>query len=688
MKNKSSTHYHFSLMNNSKSHISFQNEVSDILGSAMMGLWQVVLKDNKSQLFIDDVCGELMGLEPGVSAEDAFKFFSSCIDKDSVELFAEYNQRLFNGEHAEVTYFYNHPKRGKLAVRCSGYRDLSYKGEGIRLRGCHNDVSIYQKALDAAEESAKKHAKQSAEFLTMLENLQDLASWFMYFDQDGNVTEINWGCIHNLLGYTKEEFPNTIESWSSRIYEEDREQTISKCLGDLTDLGSYSDLFRMVNKVGEIRWIRCKASTSYYDNGKPRLFYGTLKDNTQRLKNQKKIQEQREEIEAALRDAERANNAKTLFLNNMSHDIRTPMNAILGMTQIAKKNINDEKQLLDCLEKIEISSGHLLALINEVLDLSKLEAGKLELKDNSVDLVEILKTCHTVLAPLASNMNVEFITHSEMLPIHKNIMTSELHLRQVLINLGSNAIKYNRRGGFLDVQLKERLIDKDHVEYTFIFQDSGIGMSEDFLQKVFQPFAQENITSRTKFEGTGLGLSIVKKIVDLMGGTISVESKKDVGSKFVVVIPFEIDHSKDNEIETKKSHQESTYVLDESIQRLGKLHILLVEDNDLNTEIAQYMLEEEGATVDTAENGEIAVEKVRENSYDLVLMDIMMPVMNGYTATQKIREFDSEIPIIAMTANAFEEDREQAFKSGMNEHLAKPIDINSLVKTITKVLNS
>ncbi len=391
-----------------------------------------------------------------------------------------------------------------------------------------------------------------------------------------------------------------------------------------------------------------------------------------------------QQLEKALADTAAANKAKSEFLSNMSHDIRTPMNAIMGMTQIAIKNRNDQVKIDDCLAKIEIASGHLLSLINDVLDMSKLESSSIEIPEETVDIHQLLEECYIMLDAQAKAANVTLIRHLEMKPTYRYLLSSNLHLKQILINLGSNGIKYNKEGGILEFLLYQNLISDDIVEYTFVFKDTGIGMSPEFLTKLWEPFAQESSGSRSIYKGTGLGLSIVKSMTEKMGGKISVESVKDEGSVFRVSFPFKIDHM---------------HVADESVSALecdydlSNLKVLLVEDNPLNMEIAKYMLEDEGMIVSTAENGLQALEMVAGNpvgTFDLVFMDVMMPVMGGYEATRQIRAIKdgkkSEIPIIAMTANAFTDDIRKCLQSGMNAHISKPIEIGIIKKTLSNVL--
>lgn len=413
------------------------------------------------------------------------------------------------------------------------------------------------------------------------------------------------------------------------------------------------------------------------------LGYMTHKrDKKQRLELERAYNEARE----ASSEAVRANKAKSNFLANMSHDIRTPMNAIVGMTHIAQKNLEDRKRVEDCLKKIDISSGHLLALINDVLDMSKLEGGSMPIITESVDLKRVLDECLTMVSSQAKEMNVSIITHDEQTPERRFVISSSLHLRQIFINIASNGIKYNRPGGILELLYEEKLLDDDTVEFIFRARDNGIGMSEEYLQNVFKPFSQEDAAgSRKSYKGTGLGLSIVKIIVDSMGGTIQVESVKDVGSTFTVKLPLKIDREKEMATENEKD-----FIMAKA--DISGSRILLAEDNELNREITRYLLEEEGAIVDEAEDGSVALKKLAEGErYDVIIMDIMMPVMDGLQATKAIRMSEGadyqHIPIIAMTANAFAEDARRCLEAGMNAHIPKPVEPERITQIIRRVMD-
>ena len=392
-------------------------------------------------------------------------------------------------------------------------------------------------------------------------------------------------------------------------------------------------------------------------------------------------------VSAAKAAAEKANVAKTSFLFNMSHDIRTPMNAIIGYTAMAKKYSKDEK-VNDCIDKIDISGHQLLALINQVLEMSRIESGKVELSETPVNIVQLAKTLETTVATdimtkgLTYTLNTDGIEHSE-------VFTDTTRVSQIVVNIVGNAVKYTPEGGTIDCVIREEPAGKPgYGMYITSIKDSGIGMSEEFLSHVFEEFTREKSSTVSHIQGTGLGMSIVKKLVDLMDGTIDIKSKQGEGTEVIIALPFKWN--------TGEAAEKVEDAVVKTIPLKGK-RLLLVEDNEMNREIAKELLQDEGVTVETAEDGDIAVDMVRKfleagqpHYYDAVLMDIQMPRMSGYEATKAIRElFDSlntHLPIIALSANAFEEDKKKSLEAGMDDHVAKPVNIKQLEETLAKYL--
>ena len=402
-----------------------------------------------------------------------------------------------------------------------------------------------------------------------------------------------------------------------------------------------------------------------------------------RKQEQEKDEKYKAELLIAAKKAEAANEAKTEFLQRMSHDIRTPINGICGMVNMAEHYADDMEKQTEYRTKVKEASNLLLELVNEILDMSKLESGEIVLEEIPFNLSSISREVFVVIEQMAAEQNIRIMWEKKEIT-HRNFIGSPGYVKRVMMNILSNAIKYNRENGQIYISCIE--IPSEQPEMTtmeFVCRDTGIGMTEEFQKYIFEPFAQEHTGSRTKFAGTGLGMAIAKNLIEKMGGTITMESEKDVGTTFVIRVPFKTDPDAD-----KREKQK-----DVSENSIKGLHILLAEDNELNMEIAEFVLQNEGADVTKAWNGQEAVELFRNSAsgeLDVILMDIMMPVMNGYEATQMIRSLDREdaktIPIIAMTANAFTEDRIRAKEAGMNEHVAKPVDVEVLVKVIHKLV--
>ena len=412
-------------------------------------------------------------------------------------------------------------------------------------------------------------------------------------------------------------------------------------------------------------------------------FWGYRADLAHRKQEQEKDEKYKAELLRAAKKAEAANEAKTEFLQRMSHDIRTPINGICGMINVADHYADNMEKQTECRAKIKKTSHLLLELINEVLDMSKLESDEVVLEEIPFNLNSIFEEILGVIEHMAAEQNIRIIWEEKEVT-HWNLIGSPVHVKRILMNILSNAVKYNKENGYVYISCRE-IPSKQTAMTTleFVCRDTGIGMAEAFQKRIFEPFAQEHAGSRTKFAGTGLGMPITKKLVEKMGGTISFESKEGTGTTFVIRIPFQIDADMKDRTETEEKTETS----------IQGLHVLLTEDNELNMEIAEFVLQNEGAVVTKAWNGQKAVDIFRKNrpgEFDVILMDIMMPVMNGYEAAKMIRSLDREdakvIPIIAMTANAFTEDKMRAKEAGMDEHIAKPVDGKLLVKVINELV--
>ena len=407
------------------------------------------------------------------------------------------------------------------------------------------------------------------------------------------------------------------------------------------------------------------------------------KENSLRIEREREQEYQRNLLKAAEK-AEAANQAKTEFLQRMSHDIRTPINGIRGMVDVGDYYYDDLKKQSECRNKIREASNILLELVNEVLDMSKLESGEIFLEEKPFNIDEVIQEVCDVVDQLAKERKIQ--VDMDLGPIqHMNLVGSAMHLKRLLMNVLSNAVKYNKDHGSIHLSCHELPSDQmETAAFEFICEDSGIGMSEDFQKHIYEPFTQEKKGGASKFGGTGLGMPITKKLVEKMGGNITFESESGIGTTFTITIPFKINA----EVEQCEDTQEL------SLHALDGFHILLVEDNELNMEIAEFSLQNAGAKITKAWNGQEAVEIFQASSigdFDVILMDVMMPVMDGYEATKNIRSLSREdaktIPIIAMTANAFSEDKIKAEEAGMNEHIAKPINMKLLIRIVSKLVN-
>ena len=485
--------------------------------------------------------------------------------------------------------------------------------------------------------------------------------------------------LRKLYGYTDEnDFPDVWESWMNCIVPEEREyveNSYLEAVKDRTGNTAYDVTYRSRKKDGTIRWQRAAGYIMRNENGLPVTCYGLVMD----IDEQKKVADK---IEQALTQAQIANAAKTSFLARMSHDIRTPMNGILGLIEINEKHADDLEFTVRNRKKMRVAANHLLSLLNDVLQLSKMEDPEVMLDYEAFNVKELAEDILTIIKMRAVEygITVEF-EGCENSFLYPYIWGSPLHVRQIFINILSNSIKYNKKNGKIFCKAETVKTDGKRVVYKVTIADTGIGMSEEFLRYVFEPFAREHTDLNSGYEGTGLGMAIVKQLVEKMGGTINVTSKMDEGSRFIIEIPFDIASEEDirkNETENNEND-------------ISGIHVLLVEDNELNMEIAETFLTDAGATVTKAFNGQQAVYMFNENppgKFDAILMDVMMPVMNGYDATRKIRSMNRSdaktIPIIAMTANAFVEDIQESKEAGMTEHISKPLDIDKVVAAICK----
>ena len=543
-----------------------------------------------------------------------------------------------------------------------------------------HDKEILQKLVD--EKLYKEYAS------VFLVDLKADYFRFLYRNPESGFSDIPGGI-----------FSETIQEYTARVHPDYKDGFSGFCDADkIREVLSKESRIEYCYPLegAEKKWRRCVIQLLDSENGVPSTFvmtYMTIDDtqaahlelSAQVAKQKEQLEVQSEKLKEALEAAESANLAKTVFLNNMSHDMRTPLNAIIGFNNIALKEIgHDDAKVRDSLEKVGRSSEMLLDLINNVLEISRIEAGKVSLVEEQGNIMYTFSEVDTVMYELARNAGVE-LTFNVGDIRNKYVRYDSKQLGRVLSNLISNAVKYTQRGGWVKVCCEQLGCENEGIGlYKYTVEDNGIGISEEFQKNLFDRFAREKSTTVSGIQGTGLGLAMCKELVELMGGTISCESEKGKGSKFTVILPFKVQKGKNFRLPDTQSDQES-------IDFRGR-RLLLVEDNELNREISTVILEEFGFKVVTASDGDIAVDimtSAKAGDYDAVIMDVQMPRMDGYTATRMIRALGTEIskiPIIAMTANAFAEDRQAAIDAGMDDHLAKPVDINRLKDILSRLL--
>ena len=665
--------------------------------------------------------------------------------------------------------------------------------------------------------------RESLAFNIMHEMLRS-GKWAMDFDNDGKMIKVYWSNeFRQMIGYQDEnDFPNVLESWSDLLHPDDKERVLKEyheTVADYTGKKTYDVEYRLKTKNQGWRWYRATGKLSRREDGTPISYIGMFVDITAQKQKDFDLREQHRLLSDALRQAQHANKAKTTFLNNMSHDIRTPMNAIMGFATLALNHLENRDLVKDYLSKILTSSKHLLSLINDVLDMSRIESGKVRIEEHECNLSDIMRDLKAIVQSDIKSKRIKFNINT-LDVVHEDIYCDKLRLNQVMLNLLSNSFKFTAPGGTISVRIIEKNgAPSGHASYIFKVKDTGIGMSKEFQKHVFEPFERERTSTVSGIQGTGLGMVIAKNIVNMMNGEISVESEEGKGTEFTIAFTFKLASQqravgKIQEIEgcrvlvadddfntcaslskmlasigmrsewtasgeeailrTKLAIEQGDpffgYIIDwlmpdlngiEAVRRIRRIignehpmiimtaydwadveedareagvtafcskplflsdlqnillkyskninsvkledieedrgfyveafegkRVLLVEDMEMNQILASTILNEMGCEVEIADNGSIAVEKVQRSHYDIILMDIQMPVMNGYEAAAAIRALLDEqfkkIPIIAMTANAFDEDKQRAIEAGMNGHLGKPIEIDKLRETLFK----
>ena len=667
----------------------------------------------KGMAYYDRDTYKIIGSKSGTTNAAGHVFIATAADYEGHELICAYfgnvsKESTFASIRSLFDYAFNNYKKGKLTLTPSNYDVRSSQKYGA-VYSEYSALHCYPAQKDGLFAPNKAITrKQLGTMLEAIDSLKDNAtlSAFVSENENGTVTTTRFAqLLQELYPVTisDKKAEEVLASCSSidTMDETAKEAYASFASGALAVDDSCKTANQRITRgqalliadkladyqmnyladhaqtqIAEVRQIPGKDGTITL----PAMSYTTFnKKWSDSLKEQKEAQD----AEAAAKKAEAANEAKTEFLQRMSHDIRTPINGICGMINVADYYADNMEKQTECRAKIKEASHLLLELINEVLDMSKLESDEVVLEDIPFNLNSIFEEILGVIEHMAAEQNIRIIWEEKEVT-HWNLIGSPVHVKRILMNILSNAVKYNKENGYVYISCRE-IPSKQTAMTTleFVCRDTGIGMAEAFQKRIFEPFAQEHTGSRTKFAGTGLGMAIAKKLVEKMGGTITFESEEGAGTTFVIRVPFRIDTDREGKAETEAKTEAS----------IRGLHILLAEDNELNMEIAEFMLQNEGAVVKKTWNGQEAVEifeKSRPDEFDVILMDIMMPVMNGYEAAKMIRSMDREdaktIPIIAMTANAFTEDRIKAKEAGMDEHISKPIDMKLLVKIIHELV--
>ena len=652
----------------SKSRLDYQLEMDEILRGAQIGIWTLEMDGVKApRLHPNPTMCTLLGVSQEMSPEEVYQFWYHRLPPKYVTPVLDYIQKVIHESYSEITYPWNHPLLGQIWIRCGGILYPDYQGNGICIRGYHQDVTRnienerkYQNLTAAT--SQIYHAIYHIDLIQ--DRIEKLAGANQNYTPTGVVTSAT------------AQLNDILEKLVAPSHHE-----IMQYFFDLTTVNDrlHGKLFisrEYPSPQGIWRRATFIVQNRDTDDDVTEILYVTQIIDDYK---QKELAYQQELVKA-VESANQANTAKTDFLSRMSHDIRTPLNGILGMLDIAQKNETNPKALLECHEKMRTAAFHLKALVNDVLDMQRMETDRFFLEQIPFDIREILDNCWSMLEAQASRLDITLEKIKPGSLKYPYLIGSPLHIRQIFMNLLSNAIKYNKPGGSISIHAKIIRQVHQNVIYKFIISDTGIGISPEFQKHIFEPFAQEDTGARTIYKGTGLGMAIVHRLVQEMGGTIQLKSEKNVGSTFTLILPFTID-----EHQPSASAETAT----DTPADLTDLHILVVEDNELNLEIAVFSLEAAGLNVSTAINGLEAVrlfEKSKPYEYDIILMDIMMPVMNGLDAAKAIRGLSrpdaTTVPIIALSANAFAEDIQKSKNAGINEHLAKPLEMDKVLKVI------
>ena len=650
--------------------------IKEILRASRMGMWRVEMEEGKPpRFYADEVMDELLGIDREITPEERFVFHRSRIHPEDMRLFQEYSDKLTEAR-TEIVYRYIHPVSGAMFVRCGGERDTSVT-EYVAVTGIHQDISETvriekekeaERRLAELNDSLRKEKRRQDIYYKELLDIENCGV-LAYTMPGHKVIHMNAEALRMYGIESVEAAQRELGPLLRQVYYPD-----SDVLNQLKKLRNEDDMVDYECIIGKGKANEChalaKTKVVHIPTGE-RAVLTTFVDVSDMVM-----------LKNALRRAEEGSRAKSSFLFAMSHDLRTPMNAIIGYAELMEAHWGEKKVTTNYLQKLKGASQFLLALIGNVLEIARIESGKETLTEAPWNLMKLEETLDILLdgeisrKQLTVNRNVNIR--------HANVYCDALKIREIIMNLLSNAVKYTSEGGkiVLDIEEKPSALD-GFMTLQIRVSDNGIGISKEYVPYIFDAFTRERSSSESGIIGTGLGLHIVKSFVDLMNGDISVESEPGKGTCFTV----EISCRKIPEEELQQQMEEQP----ENVSLAGR-RLLLAEDNGLNAEIAMTILQDADAEVELAADGKIAVDKLKDvpvGYYDAILMDIQMPNMNGYEATKAIRKLTDErakIPIIAMTANAFEEDRQAALAAGMDDYVAKPVEISELFRTIMKNL--
>ena len=650
--------------------------IKAILRASRMGMWRVEMEEGKPpRFYADEVMDELLGIDREITPEERFVFHRSRIHPEDVRLFQEYSDKLTEAR-TEIVYRYIHPVSGAVFVRCGGERDTSVT-EYVAVTGIHQDISETvriekekeaERRLAELNDSLRKEKRRQDIYYKELLDIENCGV-LAYTMPGHKVIHMNAEALRMYGIESVEAAQRELGPLLRQVYYPD-----SEVLNQLKKLRNEDDMVDYECIIGKGKANEChalaKTKVVHIPTGE-RAVLTTFVDVSDMVM-----------LKNALHRAEEGSRAKSSFLFAMSHDLRTPMNAIIGYAELMEAHWGEKEVTTNYLQKLKGASQFLLALIGNVLEIARIESGKETLNEAPWNLMKLEETLDILLdgeisrKQLTVNRNVNIR--------HANVYCDALKIREIIMNLLSNAVKYTSEGGkiVLDIEEKPSALD-GFMTLQIRVSDNGIGISKEYVPYIFDAFTRERSSSESGIIGTGLGLRIVKSFVDLMNGDISVKSEPGKGTCFTV----EISCRKIPEEELQQQMEEQP----ENVSLAGR-RLLLAEDNGLNAEIAMTILQDADAEVELAADGKIAVDKLKDvpvGYYDAILMDIQMPNMNGYEATKAIRKLTDErakMPIIAMTANAFEEDRQAALAAGMDDYVAKPVEISELFQTIMKHL--